>query len=111
SETGIRDPEVLAMARKVRWEIDPEAERLWPKRYPCEVTITLVDGRSVSSRVEWPKGDPENAVTAEEVQHKFLTLASAVLGGAGAEASYAAIALIAAAPNLQAISRALIPGN
>jgi len=111
SETGIRDPEVLAMARKVKWEVDPEAERLWPKRYPCQVTIELVDGRRASSRVEWPKGDPENAVTAEEVKQKFLTLASPVLGMEGAKACYAAIAAIGAAANLQALSRALVPGN
>jgi 2-methylcitrate dehydratase PrpD len=80
SETGIRDPEVLAMIKKVRWEVDPEAERLWPKRYPCQVTITLTDGRKATSRVEWPKGDPENAVTKPELSQKFMTLASPVIG-------------------------------
>ncbi|HEY0293753.1 MAG TPA: MmgE/PrpD family protein [Bordetella sp.] len=108
SETGIRDPEVLAMARKVRWEVDPEAERLWPKRYPCQVTIRLTDGRSVSSRVEWPKGDPENPVTEPELRAKFLTLATPVLGAEGAAASYAAISGVASADNLAGISAGLI---
>jgi 2-methylcitrate dehydratase PrpD len=80
SETGIRDEAVLAMAQKVRWKVDPEAEALWPKRYPCEVTIKLTDGRSVSSRVEWPKGDPENAVSKEELKTKFTILANPVIG-------------------------------
>ena len=107
SETGIRDPEVLAMARKVRWEVDPEAERLWPKRYPCQVTIKLTDGRSVSSRVEWPKGDPENAVTEPELRAKFLTLATPVLGAAGAEKSYAAISAVGQAASLADIAAGL----
>ena len=88
SETGIRDPEVLAMIKKVRWEVDPEAERLWPTRYPCQITITLKDGRKVGSRVEWPKGDPENAVTKPELRDKFLTLASPVLGADRAARSH-----------------------
>ena len=107
SETGIRDPEVLAMARKVRWEVDPEAERLWPKRYPCQVTIKLTDGRSVSSRVEWPKGDPENAVTEPELRAKFLTLATPVLGAAQAEKSYASISAIATASSLADVAAGL----
>jgi 2-methylcitrate dehydratase PrpD len=88
SEEGIRNPEVLAMARKVRWEIDPEAERLWPSRYPCEVEIALKDGRRLKSRVEWPKGDPENPVSTEEVRAKFATLATPVIGDKGVITAY-----------------------
>ena len=80
SETGIRDPEVLKMAQRVRWEVDPEAERLWPTRYPCEVRITRTDGTVVKSRVEWPKGDPENPATQPELEQKFRALSEPVLG-------------------------------
>lgn len=109
SETGIRNPEVLAMARKVRWEVDPEAERLWPKRYPCQVTIKLTDGRSVSSRVEWPKGDPENPVSEPELRTKFLTLATPVLGEPGAQRIYDAISSVAQAGSLAQIAAGLRP--
>jgi len=107
SETGIRDPEVLAMARKVRWETDPEAERLWPKRYPCQVTILLKNGRKVTSRVEWPKGDPENAVTEPELRAKYMTLATPVIGESAAKRSYALISDVVAAPNLSTIASTL----
>lgn len=107
SETGIRDPEVLAMARKVRWETDPEAERLWPKRYPCQVTIKLKDGRKVTSRVEWPKGDPENAVTEPELRVKYITLATPVLGEAAAKRSYALISDVVNARNMSEIASTL----
>ncbi len=85
SETGIRDPEVLALAQKVRCEVDEEAERLWPKRYPCQVTITLTDGRVLRNRVEWPKGDPENPATPAELEAKFRALAEPVLKREGAD--------------------------
>lgn len=107
SETGIRNPEVLAMARKVRWEVDPEAERLWPTRYPCQITIQLKDGRSVTSRVEWPKGDPENAVTEPELRAKFHTLGTPVLGEAATKRSYDQISALRSAANLSDIARTL----
>ena len=97
------------MARKVKWEVDPEAERLWPKRYPCQVTITLKGGREATSRVEWPKGDPENAVTDEEVRVKFMTLATPVLGEAGATRCYKAARGIASSVNLRELTGSLSP--
>ena len=109
SETGIRDAKVLDMARKVKWEVDPEAERLWPKRYPCQVTITLKGGRTATSRVEWPKGDPENAVTEEEVRVKFMTLATPVLGETGATRCYRAARGLASAVNLRELTATLSP--
>jgi len=67
----IRDPEVLALAKKVTWELDPEAEKVYPKYYPCTVEVTMKDGTMVSSHVDYPKGDPENPVTWEEAVEKF----------------------------------------
>lgn len=104
SETGIRDPEVLAMIKKVRWEVDPEAERLWPKRYPCQVTITLKDGRKATSRVEWPKGDPENAVTKPELREKFMILSSPIIGEQRAAKTHDTIWNVANLPNVDAIA-------
>jgi 2-methylcitrate dehydratase PrpD len=109
SETGIRDPEVLAMARKVRWEVDAEGERLWPKRYPCQVTIKLKGGRTVTSRVEWPKGDPENAVTRPELREKFMTLASPVLGASRAARSHDIIWDVARLPDLGTLAASIVP--
>lgn len=88
SETGIRDAAVLELAKRVRWEVDAEAERLWPTRYPCEVMIKLKSGKEVSSRVEWPKGDPENPVSEAELKEKFMILSSPVLGKDKALSAY-----------------------
>ena len=110
SEEGIRDPDVLAMARKVRWEIDPEAERLWPTRYPCEVEIYLNDGRSMKTRVEWPKGDPENPVTPPELREKFMILSTPVLGDGGAKAAYAGVSALAGMASVSSLGPLMRPG-
>jgi 2-methylcitrate dehydratase PrpD len=65
------DPEVLALVDKVSWEIDPEAEAVYPKAYPATVEATLNDGRKVVSHFDYPKGDPENPASMDEVRRKF----------------------------------------
>lgn len=107
SEAGIRDPEVLALAQRVRWVVDEEAERVWPTRYPAQVDITLKSGRVVRSRVEWPKGDPENAVTKEELKGKYIALATPVVGEAKAAASFDALQNLSGVEDVRGLSALL----
>lgn len=72
---AIRDPEVLALAKKVTWVLDPEIEKVYPKYYPCTVEVTMNDGTVISSHTEYPKGDPENPVSWEEAEEKFRFMA------------------------------------
>lgn len=71
---AIDDPEVLALAEKVTWELDPDAERLYPKAYPATVIAELNDGRLLQAHVDYPKGDPENPASDEEIIAKFNSL-------------------------------------
>lgn len=73
-EDVLGDPEVLGLAGKITWELDPAAEAVYPKAYPATVITTLKDGREVVSHVDYPRGDPENPVTMEEVIKKFNSL-------------------------------------
>jgi 2-methylcitrate dehydratase PrpD len=70
----LQDPEVLELAQKVTWEFDPEAEAMYPKAYPATVIAELNDGRTFTAHVDYPKGDPENPTTREELIEKFHTL-------------------------------------
>ena len=67
----LKDPEVLALTDKVTWELDPAAEALWPKAYPATLVVTLKDGRVLQAHADFPKGDPENPVSMDEVVEKF----------------------------------------
>jgi 2-methylcitrate dehydratase PrpD len=71
---ALSDPEVLALAEKVTWEFDPAAEAMYPKAYPATLIAELNDGRSFQAHVDFPKGDPENPATMEEVLSKFHVL-------------------------------------
>jgi 2-methylcitrate dehydratase PrpD len=73
-EEVLGDPEVLGLIDKISWELDPEAEKLYPKAYPSTVIATLKDGRTFQAHVDFPKGDPENPATLEEIVEKFNIL-------------------------------------
>jgi 2-methylcitrate dehydratase PrpD len=68
------DPEVLALIDKVRWEVDPGAEAVYPQAYPATVIATMNDGRVFEAHVDYPKGDPENPATLPEIIDKFHLL-------------------------------------
>lgn len=71
---ALKDPEVLALAEKVIWELDPEAEAMYPKAYPATLIAELKDGRTFRAHVDFPKGDPENPASEEEIFSKFHLL-------------------------------------
>src|SRR2546426_4625913 len=53
---------------------------LFPKFQPSRVTITTNDGKSHSTRVDVPKGDPRDPKTEEEIAVKFTALGGDVIG-------------------------------
>lgn len=75
TEETFRDPKVIELMDKVKKYVDPEAEKAYPDHYVATVTIVLHDGRSLQSHVDYPKGDPENRPTKEELYDKFRDLA------------------------------------
>jgi 2-methylcitrate dehydratase PrpD len=74
SVEALGDPEVLRLAEKVTWELDPEAEKWYPKAYPATLIAELNDGRTLTAHVDYPKGDPENPASYEEIIAKFTSL-------------------------------------
>jgi 2-methylcitrate dehydratase PrpD len=76
---ALNDPEVLRLAEKVRWELDPGAESMYPKAYPATLVAILNDGQQLESHVDYPKGDPENPASMEEIIDKFNSVTGAIL--------------------------------
>lgn len=73
-DAGRRQPEVLALARKSSYGVDPDSA--YPLGFPGWVIITTVDGREHSVRLESSRGTPAWPMTDEEVRAKFNENAS-----------------------------------
>jgi 2-methylcitrate dehydratase len=81
----IMDPTIRAQLNKVEVVADPEIEAVFPKLQRVSVTITTTDGREFNEQLDYPKGDPRNPLTDQEVEEKFDALAAPVLSEAGRE--------------------------
>lgn len=74
TEKYIFDPKVLAVTEKVTVSDTDELTRLCPGKRVAEVTVKT--GKGVfSERVDYPKGEPENPLSQQELEDKFRGLA------------------------------------
>ncbi len=70
------DPHVRELMALCSVEDDPEMDALYPSKWPSILEITLKNGDTLKSRTDFPKGDPENPASAEELELKFKRLAA-----------------------------------
>jgi 2-methylcitrate dehydratase PrpD len=84
SPARINDPllrEVLANTEVIA---DAALNALYPDKFPARVTITLKNGASFQETVLFPKGDPQDPLSAAELEAKFRDNAATMLGAARA---------------------------
>ena len=48
---------------------------MFPAKQPSKVVITTNDGRDFSEYLEYPKGDPREPMTMDDLENKFNSLA------------------------------------
>ena len=77
--TKIMDPRIREQLQKIEVVADPEIEKVFPALQRVIVHINTKDGRSYSKQLDFPKGDPRNPLTDQEVEEKFAALADGVL--------------------------------
>ena len=75
----IMDEKIREQLNKVEVVADPEIERVFPALQRVIVNIHTTDGRSFSRQLDYPKGDPRNPLTDQEIEEKFAALAEGVL--------------------------------
>jgi 2-methylcitrate dehydratase PrpD len=63
--------DVQKMIDRVRFYVDPEAEKAGYDRMTTILKITLKDGRTISGRADFGKGSPINPMSYDEVADKF----------------------------------------
>ncbi len=75
----IMDPKIREQLGKVEVVADPEIEKVFPALQRVIVQITTRDGRAFTKQLDFPKGDPRNPLTDQDVEEKFSALADGVL--------------------------------
>jgi 2-methylcitrate dehydratase PrpD len=77
SDEAIRDPEILSLASKVSYKIDPAVD--YPRHFSGHVKIRLADGTILEENQPYPRGGLESPLPPEEIEQKFRANASLAL--------------------------------
>ena len=75
---SFHSPQIKTLMGKVVLQKDRRIEKNFPEEWPAIVEVYLTNGKKFKKRVRYPKGDPENPLTWQELSAKFESLASRV---------------------------------
>ena len=70
-----KDPKVIDLTSRIKITEDLALSKLYPPARPANLEIRTTDGNVYRRRVDYPKGDPHNPMSDEEVKAKFRKLA------------------------------------
>lgn len=86
AQASVDDPAIRDLMARADCFRDPSLDAVYPQRWPAMAEIRLRDGRTVATRVEHAKGEPENPVPRAELVAKFASLVCDLLSPAEAHA-------------------------
>ena len=71
TEANLNDPQIHELMAKVRCVKDDSLEGPYPRRWPAWVEIRTIDNGVFYRRTEYPRGDPENPLSWDQLEAKF----------------------------------------
>jgi 2-methylcitrate dehydratase PrpD len=89
SDVAVKDAQVLSLARKVRYRIDPDNP--YPNNYTGHIRATLRDGSVIEERQPHLRGGAHEPLTRRDIEEKFML--NACHGGYDTPRAQAALAL------------------
>lgn len=79
SDEKMKDPRIWEVIDKIKGEASLEFEKMFPAKQPSKVIVRTKDGREFSEYIEYPKGDPREPMTIEDLDNKFNALTADLL--------------------------------
>lgn len=79
SDEKLKDPRIWAVIDRIKGEASEEFEKIFPAKQPSRITIKTKSGETYSEYLEYPKGDPREPMTEEDLEVKFNALSSELL--------------------------------
>jgi 2-methylcitrate dehydratase PrpD len=81
----LEEPDLRRFMEKIEIHSDPDLSRKYPRLWPAKVEITTRRGETLKGSSDYPKGDPENPLTEDELIQKFKGLTDTILSESAAE--------------------------
>ena len=105
---AFRSPQVNDMMGRVRCIEVPELEKDFPKKWPALVIIKTTRGQEFTVKIDYPKGDPENPLSQDELIQKFKGLTQAVFSAERRDRIIDMVQAVETINSLKALSELLL---
>jgi 2-methylcitrate dehydratase PrpD len=79
AQANVDDPTIRALMARTECYRDPALDAAYPIQWPAAAAIALRDGRTVTTRVEYATGEPENPVPRAALVDTFVSLVGNLL--------------------------------
>lgn len=79
SDEKMKDPRIWQVIDKIKGEASVEFENMFPAKQPSRVKIRTTTGKEYSAYLEFPKGDPREPMTEDDLKAKFNALSADLL--------------------------------
>ena len=74
SQYALTDHQVIAVREKVSMILDQEVDCAYPKEWQGKVVVMMNSGQRYETFLRYPKGDPQNPLSPQELETKFKQL-------------------------------------
>ena len=78
-EDKLVDPLLKNIIYKIKGEPSKKFEKIFPEKQPSQVVIKTKDNKKYKVYLEYPKGDPREPMTIEDLDNKFSALSSKLI--------------------------------
>jgi 2-methylcitrate dehydratase PrpD len=75
----VRSEEVRRMMKRIEYAVDPDLDETFPKQWCATAEVFTKKGKRYFTKIEYPKGDPENPLSWEELIEKFHDLSGRLM--------------------------------
>ncbi|MBN1213094.1 MAG: MmgE/PrpD family protein [candidate division Zixibacteria bacterium] len=79
SDEKLKDPRIWEVINKIKGKASKEFEAMFPAKQPSKVEVKTTDGKKFEAYLEYPKGDPREPMSEEDLQAKFNALSDGLL--------------------------------
>jgi len=106
---GVSNGEISVVLGRTRVTVEDDLTRKYPSAWPARLTLTLRDGSVLRGSSDYPRGNPENPVSTNELEDKFLALVESRFGRGTANAALRAVHGLDGCLDMAALFRDILP--
>ncbi|MEZ5359365.1 MAG: MmgE/PrpD family protein [Candidatus Zixiibacteriota bacterium] len=79
SDEKLKDERIWKVIDKIKGEASQEFEKMFPAKQPSKVVVKTTAGKEYSEYLEFPKGDPREPMTMDDLEAKFNSLSAGLI--------------------------------